>query len=957
VTGVGGTTLVLNSGGGVASETAWSGSGGGVSVVFSRPSWQAGTGVPAGTMRLVPDVASVADANDGAFLVFSGRQTIVGGTSWAAPTWAAFCALINQARASAGQPAIGLLNTRLYSLIGTSAIRDITSGGNGTFNAGVGYDLCTGVGVPDVANLLTASLSPVTAPEITSQLGNQVVTLGQPATFFVTAVGAPPLSYQWQRMPAGAQSWSDLGDSGAYGGATTPALVVSGTTAAMGGDQFQCVVTNGAGSATSAPPATLTVNPVGVTTLAGWPGSGGSADGTGWAARFDGPGSVRVDGSDNVYVTDSFNNTIRKVTSGGVVTTVAGIAGMSGSTDGATSVALFNGPAGVAFDSAGNLYVADDGNDTIRKITPGGQVSTLAGLAGSSGHVDGTGAAARFSDPQNLAVDSSGNLYVADGNGNTIRKVTPAGAVTTLAGSGTSGSADGLGSSAQFNDPTGITVDGSGNVYVADNGNDTVRVITPAGSVTTLAGAAGNAGSSDGIGAGAQFNGPSGVSVDAFGNLFVSDSLNDTLREVSPTGAVTTIAGSPGIVENIDGPPADARFAFPGDLTVDASGILFVADTENDTIRRVVPGAPGAPVIEVQPQSQTAAIGSSVTFSASVDATAPVSYQWDFDGAPIPGATGATYTIADVQASNSGNYAVTVTDPEGSVTSAAGALTIGAAATPPPASGSARLINISTRAQVGTGGSILIPGFVVGGSGTETLLIRADGPALTAFGVGGVLAQPSLSVFNSAGTVVASNTGWGTGSDPAQVASAAASVGAFALASGSADCALVASLPAGAYTVQVSGVNNITGVALAEVYEVSAAGTRLENISTRAEVGTGANIIIPGFVIAGSGTEALLARADGPVLSEFGVGGVLAQPSLSVFNNSGTATASNTGWGTNSDPAQIASAAASVGAFALPSGSADSALIVNLTAGAYTMQVSGVNNTTGVALAEVYEVP
>jgi hypothetical protein len=152
-------------------------------------------------------------------------------------------------------------------------------------------------------------------------------------------------------------------------------------------------------------------------------------------------------------------------------------------------------------------------------------------------------------------------------------------------------------------------------------------------------------------------------------------------------------------------------------------------------------------------------------------------------------------------------------------------------------------------------------------------------------------------------------------------------------------------------------VANSTGVALAEVYEVSASGTRLVNISTRAEVGTGANIIIPGFVIAGTGSDQLLARGDGPALSAFGVSGVLAQPSLSVFDGSGNTIGSNTGWGTNANPAQIASAAVSVGAFALAPGGADSAQIVNLSAGAYTMQVSGVANSTGVALAELYEVP
>jgi hypothetical protein len=184
-------------------------------------------------------------------------------------------------------------------------------------------------------------------------------------------------------------------------------------------------------------------------------------------------------------------------------------------------------------------------------------------------------------------------------------------------------------------------------------------------------------------------------------------------------------------------------------------------------------------------------------------------------------------------------------------------------------------------------------------------------------------------------------------------------VGAFAFAAGSADCALIANLPAGAYTVQVSGVGGTTGVALAEVYEVSSSGTSLINIATRAQVGTGGNILIPGFVIRGSGPEELLIRADGPALTQFGVSGALAQPSLSVFNSAGAVIASNTGWGTNTSPtpAQIEGIESSVGAFPLTSGSADSVLVVNLQPGAYTIQVSGVANTTGVALAEVYVVP
>ncbi len=368
--------------------------------------------------------------------------------------------------------------------------------------------------------------------------------------------------------------------------------------------------------------------------------------------------------------------------------------------------------------------------------------------------------------------------------------------------------------------------------------------------------------------------------------------------------------------------------------------------------------------ISVQPQSVVAIAGQNATFTVAASGTGTLTYQWQglpmgettwanlSDGGGLSGTAMATLGVDGVTAGMSGEeFRVAVTNSNGSITSSAASLYVNTGTS------GTRLINIATRAQVGTGGNILIPGFVIGGSGTETLMIRADGPSLTTFGVPGALAQPSLTVTNSSGTVVASNTGWGTNANPAQIASIAAQVGAFALASGSADCAVLVNLPAGAYTVQVSGVGGTTGVALAEVYEVASRGTRLVNIATRAQVGTGSNILIPGFVIAGSGTEELLVRGDGPSLTAFGVPGSLAQPSLSVTNSSGAVIASNTGWGTSSNPAQIASVAASVGAFSLASGSADSAQIVYLSPGAYTMQISGVNGMTGVALAEVYEVP
>jgi kumamolisin len=372
--------------------------------------------------------------------------------------------------------------------------------------------------------------------------------------------------------------------------------------------------------------------------------------------------------------------------------------------------------------------------------------------------------------------------------------------------------------------------------------------------------------------------------------------------------------------------------------------IIHLMTQTSDEITEV--GAPADPIDA----------GSPVTMSVTAQLSSST-YQWLLNGVNIQGATGAAYTILNASVADSGAYSVSITSVQfGTLTFNLGTLTVNASPPVTPVPTSTRLVNISTRAQVGIGSNLLIPGFVISGTGTETLLIRGDGPSLAQFGVGGVLSEPSLSVFDNTGQVIASNTGWGTSANPALIAATSAEVGAFVLPSGSADCALIVSLPAGNYTVQVSGISGTTGVALAEIYEVSSTGTRLINISTRAQVGTGSNLLIPGFYISGSGTEQLLVRGDGPALSQFGVSGTLAQPSLSVFDSSGAVIASNTGWGTNPDPAQIATVSAKVGAFVLPPESADCSEIVRLSPGAYTVHISGVGNSTGVALAELYEV-
>src|SRR5258706_360573 len=332
------------------------------------------------------------------------------------------------------------------------------------------------------------------------------------------------------------------------------------------------------------------ITPAGaVSTFAGTPGIFGSADGTGAAARFNLPEGVATDSADNVYVADEGNNTIRKITPAGVVTTLAGRAGFSGGDDGIGAAARFDFPRGVATDSAGNYYVADHGNHPTRTTPPAGVVTTLAGTAGVVGGADGAGAAASFNFPGGVATDSASNVYVADGN-HTIRKITSLGVVSTLAGTtGVIGSTDAAGAAASFDSPVGVATDSAGNVYVTDTSNNTIRKITPAGAVTTLAGTAGVSGSSDGTGPAARFNLPRGVAADGAGNVYVADSSNHTIRKITPAGVVTTLAGTASVSGGSDGAGAAASFNFPTGIATDSAGNIYVADTDNSTIRKITP--------------------------------------------------------------------------------------------------------------------------------------------------------------------------------------------------------------------------------------------------------------------------------------------------------------------------------------------------------------------------------
>src|SRR5665213_3067444 len=279
-----------------------------------------------------------------------------------------------------------------------------------------------------------------------------------------------------------------------------------------------------------------------VSTLAGSAGVTGAINATGTAASFNLPTGVAVDSFGNIYVADQNNDLIRKITAGGVVTTLAGQAGVYGSTNATGTAASFNSPTGVAVDTAGNVYVADMANCLIRKITAGGIVSTLAGQPRVNGSTNATGTAASFYYPTGVAVDTAGNVYVADSGNNLIRKITSGGVVTTLAGSLSGGSTNGTGTAASFNQPFGVAVDTVGNIYVTDTLNNLIRKITSGGVVTTMAGEGSgfgvhgwpNPGSTNGMGPAASFNFPTGITVDSSGNVYIGDQNNNMIRKITP---------------------------------------------------------------------------------------------------------------------------------------------------------------------------------------------------------------------------------------------------------------------------------------------------------------------------------------------------------------------------------------------------------------------------------------
>ncbi|MBL9198954.1 MAG: hypothetical protein JNL39_00550, partial [Opitutaceae bacterium] len=708
------------------------------------------------------------------------------------------------------------------------------------------------------------------------------------------------------------------------------------------------------------------------------------ADGT--PGSFNNPYSVAIDAAKNLYVTDTVNYTIRKITPGRVVSTLAGTAKVPGSADGTGAAARFTFPVGIAVDGAGNVFVSDAATATIRKITPAGVVTTFAGTAFQVGNTDGTGAAARFRLPYGLVIDGAGVLYVADSGNHSIRKITPDGVVTTLAGNGSEGFVNATGGAARFNTPFGLAVDGAGNVFVADSGNHSIRRITAAGVVTTVAGSA-SAGAIDATGTAARFNQPRGVAVDNGGNLFVADYGSSTLRHITTGGVVTTIAGTAGIVGEVNSVGAAARLYDPTSIIVDGT-TLYVADTSNNQIRRGQPASTAPlPVISAHPLDQEVSVGQSVSFSVIATGGA-LTYQWLRNNVIIDGATAATYTIASAQAANTAAYSVRVASSGGSIDSNQATLTVlpqlinGITITARPVSINVNTGQAASFTVTATGTGLAYQWFkngtTIAGATAATYTIASAqsgdaaaytvrvtqagntatvGARLTVGGAAGpnitITTQPqgaTRDIGQSVTFTVAATTTGGTLTyqwlkDESSIAGA--TTASYTISS-------VQAASAGNYSVRL-GNGSINVLSATATLAISGPpppppgpSARLSNLSVRTAMAPN-QLLIVGVVVSGGGSRNILVRAGGPALAAFGLPNAMPDPRLELYNGT-TSVFANDDW-----PANLAPTFVSVGAFAFPAGSKDAAFVQGID-GARTIQARDTGTGAGVVLVEAYDI-
>jgi sugar lactone lactonase YvrE len=739
-----------------------------------------------------------------------------------------------------------------------------------------------------------------------------------------------------------------------------------------------------------------------VTTVAGYYGAPGQlVDGPGRDARFDWPSSLAVDAAGTIYVADTDNHVIRKITPDGMVSTLAGGFGGhdgGGSADGIGRQARFNYPSGIAVDLNGFIYVADQGNATVRKITPDAVVTTLAGQAGSHAVVDGQGSAARFNTLSGITTDALGNIYVADCA--CIRKITPEGYVTTLAGVGCAwGYVDGMGASARFNGLEGITASPSGDLFVVDAGNALIRKITPAGNVTTLAGGypplyIGDFDQFDGIGSQARFYVPKGITADNNGMLYVAEGR---VRTVTPGGLVTTLPAASLFATNHN-PPDDTGEIPPldgvKDITIDAAGNIYVAELFHGAVRKISPDRVITTLRPMVVRSDGRRLPAFVSINAmaidregniffgstsyvgKIDPAGDISvfagdiiYSGSADGiGPAARFSQVQRLILDDQnnlyVGDIYNCTVRKITPEAVVTTLAGSA--GNCGNTDGVGAAARFAWPEGLALDSTGNIYVADGHYdaisntirkIGLDGVVTTIAGSPGTYGYADGIGTAahFYHPTAVTVNRNGDVLVADSWNGRlrKVTPAGVVTTLAGRGQSFSIDGVGDAASFGSLNSmvsdsvgNRYIVDSGGAIRIASSTLK---------THALNVSTRLQVLENENVLIGGFIIGGTSRKSVILRALGPSLAAYNVQGVLPDPVLELYDSGGHLIASNDSWKLNAQTGMSQQAAVEATTLA-PGNDLEAAIIATLDPQqGYTAVVRGRHGETGISNVELYD--
>jgi sugar lactone lactonase YvrE len=675
-------------------------------------------------------------------------------------------------------------------------------------------------------------------------------------------------------------------------------------------------------------------------------------DGTGPTAVFAGADGIAIDAHGNLFIADT-SDFIRKVTPEGVTTTVAGSGRLAGHDDGPALSATFNAPTDVAFTPQGDLVIADTLNHAIRKLSTSGNVTTVAGGALQRGSSDGVGTAARFNFPTGVAVDAAGMIYVADSGNHVVRKISLDGTVSTVVGrAGVAGYVNGPKSVALLNHPLRLAFGPDGALYIADDGNAIVRKLSPDGNVTSVgnflqSGARGVAVDAKGYVYCADTDLYRDENSISLGSAY-------SIAVVEPDGTTSHSIGVQGVPGNSDGIGAEACLGAVSGVAVNAAGVVYF--TDGQSVRKATPVPP--PVIVTQPTAPIIRPGAKV--SMAVRATGlRLTYQWLRNGQPLSGETSPTLTFAALSADDGAVYSVVVSDPSGQVTSNATVLSV---SPNNPASGRLVNIAARSYCgmgdEVAIGGFVIAgatPRKVLVRAVGPTL--RSAGlPASE------VLADPTLEIHDAKQVIARNDDWrLASNADEIISTALAVGAAALADDDNKSSAVLMNFMP-GVYSFVVSPKTGSPGVVLLEAYDVEpdAVDPCFINIATRAKSAAGNGVTIGGFVVEGGTPKKVLIRAVGPTLATLGLSStsVLQNPSIELHDAShGNAVIyRNDDYGSDANAAEIAATTARIGATAIAgSDTTSSALLVTLPAGAYSFIANGSVGAAGIVLVEVYD--